>query len=206
MSSVFRLRNILSRSWFRIAPAALAALVLTAVPALAITRLGAAMFSSGNSSRDNSETRGAREIEEVASSPLTFDAPSLTVMRASFVDRAALAASGARGEELEPATVVDDWKFTRVWRHRLLVPFPMYIFNSTNYNFYNYGNYYASGAPGSGAGSSSQRPGSGNFGTLIQLELQQIQLELMQIQLLQQIILTELSQLRQFLNRHSHSW
>jgi hypothetical protein len=44
------------------------------------------------------------------------------------------------------------------------------------------------------------------LGTLIQLELQQIQLELMQIQLLQQLILTELSQLRQFLNRHSHSW
>src|SRR5215471_12448078 len=97
------------RSWFRIVPAALAALVLTAVPALAITRLGAAMFLSGNSSRDNSETQSAREIEAVASSPLTFDAPSLTVMRASFVDRAAIAASGAKGEEMEPAAVVDDW-------------------------------------------------------------------------------------------------
>src|SRR5438067_13275085 len=97
------------RSRFRIAPAALAALVLTAVPALAITRLGAAMFSSGNASHDPSETQGAREIEEVASSPLTFDAPSLTVLRASFVDRAALAAAGAKGEEMEPAAVVDDW-------------------------------------------------------------------------------------------------
>jgi hypothetical protein len=192
------------RSWLRIAPAALAALVLTAVPALAITRLGAAMFSSGNSSRDNSETQGAPEIEAVASSPLTFDAPSLTVMRASFVDRAALAAAGAKGEELEPAAVVDDWKFTRVWRHRLLVP--IFISSGPTYNFYNYGNYYASGAPGTSGSSPSRNSGGGSFGTLIQQELQLIQMELMQIQLLQQIILTELSQLRQFLNRHSHSW
>ncbi len=200
MSSVPRSRNILPRSWSRIAAATLAALVLTAVPALAITRLGAGMFSS----HDTGEAQGAREVEAVASSPLTFDAPTLTVMRASFVDRAALAASGAKGEETEPAMVVDDWKFTRVWRHRMLVP--IYIFNSTTYNYYNYGNtynYYGSAPPGTNNGGTS---GNGGVSTLIQQELQLIQMELMQIQLLQQLILTELSQLRQFFNRHSHSW
>jgi len=92
-------RRALEGRYLRVIASALSVLVLAAVPALGITRLGGDALSSWGA-RDGSPGGG----------PLTFDAPAATVAR----HKAPEAKHVPAGAKVDPASVVEltDWTFT----------------------------------------------------------------------------------------------
>ena len=88
------------RPWTNKALAALAVILLAAVPALGLTTLGPEFFPSAPALADNLQTAG------VSNGPLTFDAPTVTLQKSRAAD--VQAASGG-----EDCLLFTDWRFTK---------------------------------------------------------------------------------------------
>jgi hypothetical protein len=87
------------RSWTKQALAALAVILLAAVPALGLTTLGPEFFPSAPALADNLQTAG------VSNGPLTFDAPMVKVQKSRPAD----VQNALGGEE---GLLFTDWRFT----------------------------------------------------------------------------------------------
>src|SRR5262249_32370343 len=92
------------RPWRKRVGGAIAIVLLGAVPALALTTLSPRVFANPQPGKTEADAG-------VATSPLTFDAPTNTLNRQKGGEE--LAASGGKtGNVQEAAVLLTDWKYT----------------------------------------------------------------------------------------------
>jgi hypothetical protein len=104
--------NNQGKPWMRRALTAVAALVITTVPALGFTTLVPGILSPEVASGDaNAETDAA-----ISNGPLTFDAPTVMLYRSKEPDQPVQENAQANAD----VKVLSDWKYTQSFRDEIL--------------------------------------------------------------------------------------